>query len=137
MTTFTINVTVPMTPVTFKRPFLPPAVASSSLELRNLPPQVLHAARGTIVTTAEFIKRTNIIFIVCNKQRNIISPLAQSHDGKTTRKRYYISVFSHHFLFRSLSSFHDSTNKTVHCARFGPKIGRYPQHSANLTRVQF
>lgn len=46
---------------------------------------------------SQFIKRTNIIFIVCNKQRNIISPLAQSHDGKTTRKRYYISIFSHHF----------------------------------------
>lgn len=59
----------------------------------------------------QFIKRTNIIFIVCNKQRNIISPLAQSHDGKTTRKRYYISVFSHHYLFRNLSGFHGPLTK--------------------------
>lgn len=83
---------------------------------------------------SQFIKRTNIIFIVCNKQRNIISPLAQSHDGKTTRKRYYISIFSHHFyLIPQLVRLQDPLTKQY--ARISPKSACF--NIPPLTRVHF
>lgn len=64
---------------------LPRHCRGVATRVASIQPRLLHLT----VKKCRFIKRTNIIFIVCNKQRNIISPLAQSHDGKTTRKRFY------------------------------------------------